>query len=95
VGNRPPFDDVTAADNAVAASLGARSVLSTADPASHIVDSQDWKGLSSQQMVYNITHGYKDEQGNWILGIQSGSIIGFHEGMSGSAPAQLGLCRAS
>ena len=41
---RPPFDDVTPAYNAVAASLNERVVLSYGLPGSGIIDSQDWKG---------------------------------------------------
>jgi hypothetical protein len=83
---RPPFDDVTPADNRVAKSLGERIVLSYGDPASKIIDSGDWTHLSAKQIAHNVIHGYKNEQGNWIPGLRSGSIIGYHDGIPGSAP---------
>ena len=84
---RPPFDDVTLADNAIAASLGERIVLSYGDPASKIIDSGDWTGLTGPQIARNVINGSKNEQGNWVPGLQNGSIIGYHDGIPGNAPA--------
>jgi peptidoglycan-N-acetylglucosamine deacetylase len=84
---RPPFDDVTAADNAVAKSLGERIVLSYGDPASRIIDSGDWTHISAKQITHNVIYGSKNEQGNWIPGIRAGSIIGYHDGIPGNAPS--------
>ena len=83
---RPPFDDVTLADNAIATSLGERIVLSYGDPASKIIDSGDWTGLSGAQIAHNVIHGSYNEQHNWVPGLQAGSIIGYHDGIPGKAP---------
>ena len=83
---RPPYDDVTAADNAVAASLGLRIVMSYGYPSTGIIDSEDWKGLSGKQIAWNLTHGYQNESGLWIPAIGAGSILGYHDGMSGDVP---------
>jgi peptidoglycan/xylan/chitin deacetylase (PgdA/CDA1 family) len=84
---RPPYDDVTAADNWVAASLGLRIVMSYGYPASRIIDSQDWKHLSGKQIARNLTHGYRNESGFEIPAIRAGSILGYHDGMSGDVSA--------
>jgi peptidoglycan/xylan/chitin deacetylase (PgdA/CDA1 family) len=82
---RPPFDDVTPAKNAVAASLGERLVMSYGEPGHGIIDSQDWRRmLTGDQIAYNVIHGYKDEAGNWVPGLQNGSVIGYHDSMSGT-----------
>jgi len=83
---RPPFDDVTTADNAVAESLGERIVLSYGDPKSKIIDSEDWKHIPAQQIAYDVIHGYWNDQGNWVPGLRAGSIIGYHDGIGGNVP---------
>jgi peptidoglycan/xylan/chitin deacetylase (PgdA/CDA1 family) len=80
---RPPFGDITAKDNEVAASLGLRlvepfSVTATGNP----IDSRDWTGISTAQIVRDVTLGYYVGS-RYVPGIQGGSIIGFHD----SAPA--------
>jgi peptidoglycan/xylan/chitin deacetylase (PgdA/CDA1 family) len=90
---RPPFDDVTTADDAVAKSLGERIVLSIGDPASHISDSQDWKQkFTGAQIAYNVIHGFNDE-GEQVAGLQNGTIIGYHDGLAPavSTPAAYSL----
>ena len=91
---RPPYDDVTLADNAVAASLNERVVMSYGLPGSGIIDSQDWKGkFTGPQIAWNTIHGFTDESGDHILGLDSGTartyIIGYHDGLGAevSTPA--------
>jgi peptidoglycan/xylan/chitin deacetylase (PgdA/CDA1 family) len=90
---RPPFDDVTAGDNKVAAALGERIVLSIGDPASHISDSQDWRQkFTGAQIASNVIHGFVDE-GEHVAGLQNGTIIGYHDGLvpAVSTPAAYSL----
>jgi peptidoglycan/xylan/chitin deacetylase (PgdA/CDA1 family) len=86
---RPPFDDVTPADNAIAAALGERVVMSYGNPGTGIIDSQDWKGkLTGSQIAHNVIYGYTDESGVKIPGLDSGTatayIIGYHDGLDAS-----------
>ena len=95
---RPPYDDVTLADNAVAASLNERIVMSYGLPGSGIVDSQDWRQkFTGPQIAWNVIHGFKDESGNHIPGLDSGTsrtfVIGYHDGLDSkvSVPAAQSL----
>ena len=95
---RPPFDDVTPADNAVAEGLNERVVLSYGLPGSGIVDSQDWKGkFTGPQIAANIIYGFKDESGNEIPGLDSHTsrtyVLGYHDGLDAkvSTPAAQSL----
>jgi peptidoglycan/xylan/chitin deacetylase (PgdA/CDA1 family) len=95
---RPPFDDVTAADNAVAASLRERVVMSYGEPGSGIIDSQDWREkFTGAQIAYNVIHGFTDESGDRIPGLDSKTartyIIGYHDGLDAkvSTPAAQSL----
>jgi peptidoglycan/xylan/chitin deacetylase (PgdA/CDA1 family) len=92
---RPPFDDITPADNAIAASLGERVVMSYGNPGTEIIDSQDWKAkFTGSQIAHNVIYGYTDESGNWIPGLDTSTgsmtwIIGYHDGLNAtvSTPA--------
>ena len=91
---RPPFDDVTAADNTVAAGLNERVVMSYGLPGTGIIDSQDWRRkFTGPQIAWNTIHGFVDESGRYIPGLDSGTartyIIGYHDGLSAkvSGPA--------
>lgn len=95
---RPPFDDVTQADNAVANSLDERIVLSYGLPGSGIIDSQDWKGkFTGAQIAANVIYGFRDESGDEIPGLDSHTsrtyVLGYHDGLdakvSGPAAASL------
>ena len=95
---RPPFDDVTAADNRVAASLNERIVMSYGLPGSGIVDSQDWREkFTGQQIADNIIYGFKDESGDEIPGLDSHTsrtyVVGYHDGLDAkvSTPAAQSL----
>jgi len=91
---RPPFDDVTKADNKVAASLGERIVMSYGLPGTGIIDSQDWREkFTGPQIAYNVIHGSVNESGVYIPGLDSKTaktyIIGYHDGLDAkvSGPA--------
>lgn len=95
---RPPFDDVNPAYNKVAGSLNERIVMSYGLPGSGIIDSQDWKGkFTGPQIAANIIYGFKDESGDQIPGLDSGTqrtyVLGYHDGLdakvSGPAAASL------
>lgn len=95
---RPPFDDVTRADNAVAASLHERIVMSYGNPGTGIIDSQDWREkFTGAQIAYNTIHGFTDESGDHIPGLDSKTvktyIIGYHDGLDAkvSTPAAQSL----
>ncbi len=80
---RPPFGDVTAKDNKIAASLGLRLVEPfSVTPTGKPVDSRDWTGISAAQIVRDVTRGYYVGS-RYVPGIHAGSVIGFHD----SAPA--------
>jgi peptidoglycan/xylan/chitin deacetylase (PgdA/CDA1 family) len=55
---RPPFGDITAKDNKIAASLGLRLVEPfSVTPAGKPIDSRDWTGISAAQITRDVTHG--------------------------------------
>jgi peptidoglycan-N-acetylglucosamine deacetylase len=85
---RPPFGDINAADNKIAASLGLRivqpfSVVSDGN----ITDSRDWTGASPEQIVHDVTEGFTVD-GRHYSGIHGGSVIGFHDSAPGSCMDQ-------
>jgi peptidoglycan/xylan/chitin deacetylase (PgdA/CDA1 family) len=90
---RPPFGDITANDNQIAASLGLRlvepfSVIPTGTP----IDSRDWTGISVTQIVRDVTRGY-DVGSRYVPGIHAGSVIGFHDSAPTSqCSAETQLC---
>lgn len=81
---RPPYGDVSAKDNWIAHTLGLRVVMDWGKPGANIVDSQDWRGISAQQIVTNVTRGYPISVGHeeqYVPGIHAGSIIAMHDGI--------------
>jgi peptidoglycan/xylan/chitin deacetylase (PgdA/CDA1 family) len=91
---RPPFGDITAADNQIAAGLGLRvvepfSVTATGTP----IDSRDWTGIPAAQIVRDVTLGY-DVGSRYVPGIHAGSVIGFHDSAPGTqcSPGETQLC---
>ena len=80
---RPPFGDIDAKDNEIAASLGLRIVEPfSVTPTGKPIDSRDWTGISAAQITRDVTRGYYVGT-RYVPGIHRGSIIGFHD----SAPA--------
>ncbi len=85
---RPPFGDINAQDNEIAASLGLRLVEPfSVTPKGKPIDSRDWTGISAAQIDRDVTLGYYVGS-RYVPGIHRGSVIGFHD----SAPA--GPCSA-
>ena len=72
---RPPYGRVNAADVATARALGLRVVL---DSGTNIIDSNDWDGLSAQQIAARVDPRLRD-----------GTIIAFHDGLRTAAPATI------
>ena len=80
----PPYGDVSAKDNWIAHTLGLRVVMDWGKPGANIVDSQDWRGISAQQIVTNVTRGYPISVGHeeqYVPGIHAGSITAMHDGI--------------
>jgi peptidoglycan/xylan/chitin deacetylase (PgdA/CDA1 family) len=73
---RPPYGGVNAADVATARALGLRVVL---DSGTNIIDSNDWDGLSAQQIAARVDPRLRD-----------GTIIAFHDGLKTAAPTTIG-----
>ena len=71
---RPPYGGVDAADAATARVLGLRVVLDSGD---NIIDSNDWAGLSAEQIARRVDPRLRD-----------GTIIAFHDGLH-TAPATI------
>ena len=81
---RPPFGDISPAENAIAAGMGLRIVQPfSVIPHGLMVDSLDWKGLTPRQIAHTVEYGSDGH-----AGIRGGSVIGFHE-------ASPGLCVTS
>jgi peptidoglycan/xylan/chitin deacetylase (PgdA/CDA1 family) len=84
---RPPFGDITAKDNEIAASLGLRLVEPfSITPTGQPIDSRDWTGISAAQIAHDVTLGYYVGS-RYVPGIHGGSIIGFHDSSPASACA--------
>ena len=64
---RPPYGAVDGQDAAVASALGLRIVL---DSGPNIIESNDWAGLSPQQIASRVEPNLRD-----------GAIIAFHDGL--------------
>jgi peptidoglycan/xylan/chitin deacetylase (PgdA/CDA1 family) len=77
---RAPFGDITAADNAIAAKLGLRTVQPfSVVPDGNIVDSRDWTGISAAQIAHDVEYGYRAKQGKLPGLAQGARVIGFHD----------------
>jgi peptidoglycan/xylan/chitin deacetylase (PgdA/CDA1 family) len=81
---RPPYGDITAADNKIAAGLGLRIVQPfSLVPGGSLVDSGDWKDYSPAQIAHQVEYGYQAAtQGRWVHlpGLADGArVIGFHD----------------
>jgi peptidoglycan/xylan/chitin deacetylase (PgdA/CDA1 family) len=81
---RPPYGDITAADNQIAAALGLRIVQPfSVVPDGSLVDSGDWRGYSPATIAHQVEYGYwAAPQGHWIHlpGLADGArVAGFHD----------------
>jgi peptidoglycan/xylan/chitin deacetylase (PgdA/CDA1 family) len=95
---RPPYGDINGYENDLAASMGLRIVMpyeSNPNHAPRIVDSMDWTGISAAQIVTAVTQGAVSH-GVHFPGMDSGSILAFHDSAPGScvnpAKADAALC---
>jgi peptidoglycan/xylan/chitin deacetylase (PgdA/CDA1 family) len=78
---RPPYGDINAWADNVAQHDGYRIVMPWGTPSGNIVDSGDWTGISTAQIVSNVTNGYT-KNGYFYPGIKDGSIVLMHDGES-------------
>jgi hypothetical protein len=76
---RPPYGDIDARADDVARAHGYRIVSPWGITDSNIVDSQDWSGVSTQQIVSNVINGYTSD-GYRLHGIQDRTIVTMHDG---------------
>ncbi|MFI1989556.1 polysaccharide deacetylase family protein [Actinoplanes sp. NPDC020271] len=77
---RPPYGDIDAHADALARSLGYRIVMPWGMPGTNIMDSKDWDGSSTEQIVSNVVDGYTID-GNRYDGIEDGTIVLMHDGL--------------
>lgn len=75
---RPPFGDVDDRSDDVARELGYRLVSPWGVADTNIVDSKDWSGASTEQIVSNVINGYTD--GSRTNGIKDKTIVTMHDG---------------
>lgn len=76
---RPPYGDIDDRGDDVARSLGYRLVSPWGVTGTNIVDSKDWSGVSTEQIVSNVTKGYTAD-GYQIDGIKDQTIVTMHDG---------------
>ena len=81
---RPPYGDITAADDKIAAKLGLQIVQPfSVVPGGNIVDSGDWHPWSAAKIARQVEYGYQAApQGRWVhlAGLAQGArVIGFHD----------------
>jgi peptidoglycan/xylan/chitin deacetylase (PgdA/CDA1 family) len=82
---RPPYGDVDARADEVAQEMGYRLVSPWGITDSNIVDSKDWAGASTEQIVSSVTNGYTS--GGYVRnGIKDRTIVTMHDG--GDDPLQ-------
>jgi peptidoglycan/xylan/chitin deacetylase (PgdA/CDA1 family) len=77
---RPPYGDVDASADKVAKGLGLRLVMPWGYPGANIMDSKDWSGISTDQIVSNVTNGYTLD-GESYNGIKDKTIVLMHDGL--------------
>lgn len=77
---RPPYGDIDAHADAVARGLGYRIVMPWGLPDANIMDSKDWSGISTDEIVSNVVNGYTID-GNSYNGIKDGTIVLMHDGL--------------
>ena len=83
---RPPYGDIDAHSNQVAAGLGYRVVMPWSAAGGNIVDSRDWTSATTDDIVRNVTVGYTDATtGQFYPGMAADAIIAMHDG-STTAP---------
>jgi peptidoglycan/xylan/chitin deacetylase (PgdA/CDA1 family) len=76
---RPPYGDIDARADDVARGLGYRLVSPWGITDSNVVDSRDWAGASTQEIISNVTNGYTSD-GYRLNGIKDKTIVTMHDG---------------
>lgn len=76
---RPPYGDIDARSDDVARELGLRLVSPWGVTDSNIVDSKDWAGASTEQIISNVVNGYTSD-GYHLTGIKDQTIVTMHDG---------------
>jgi peptidoglycan/xylan/chitin deacetylase (PgdA/CDA1 family) len=77
---RPPYGDIDARADDVARGLGYRIVMPWGLPGANIMDSKDWSGASTDQIVSNVVNGYTID-GDVYNGIKDQTIVLMHDGL--------------
>jgi peptidoglycan/xylan/chitin deacetylase (PgdA/CDA1 family) len=80
---RPPYGDINSYDDLIAQHMGYRIVMPWGTPNGNIVDSQDWTGISADQITSNVINGYT-KNGHFYPGIKADSIVAMHDGEDGT-----------
>jgi peptidoglycan/xylan/chitin deacetylase (PgdA/CDA1 family) len=76
---RPPYGDIDAHADEVASGLGLRLVVPWGLPGTNVMDSKDWAGVSTEEIVSNVLNGYTQD-GEFYSGIQDETIVLMHDG---------------
>lgn len=76
---RPPYGDIDARADDVARELGYQLVSPWGVTDSNIVDSKDWSGATTEQIVSNVVNGYTSD-GYRLNGIKDDTIVTMHDG---------------
>jgi peptidoglycan/xylan/chitin deacetylase (PgdA/CDA1 family) len=76
---RPPYGDINAHADSVARGLGYRIVAPWGLPGTNIMDSKDWSGVSTEEIVSNVVNGYTSD-GEFYNGIKDQTIVLMHDG---------------
>jgi peptidoglycan/xylan/chitin deacetylase (PgdA/CDA1 family) len=77
---RPPYGDINAHADQVARDAGYRIVMPWSTETGNIIDSRDWtSGVTSSEIVRNVTVGYTDASGQFFPGMKADSIIAMHD----------------
>jgi peptidoglycan/xylan/chitin deacetylase (PgdA/CDA1 family) len=76
---RPPYGDIDARADDVARELGYQLVSPWGVTDSNIVDSKDWSGATTEQIVSNVVNGYTSD-GYRLNGIKDRTIVTMHDG---------------
>jgi peptidoglycan/xylan/chitin deacetylase (PgdA/CDA1 family) len=88
---RPPYGDIDGFGDAVARGLGYRIVMPFSAPGGNIVDSRDWTGASTAQIITFVTTGGVDTKtGQFLPGLARDSIVAMHDGESATTMNMLG-----
>jgi peptidoglycan/xylan/chitin deacetylase (PgdA/CDA1 family) len=77
---RPPYGDIDVRVDNIARGLGYRIVMPWGLPGTNIMDSKDWSGISTEEIVSNVVNGYTID-GSFYDGIKDGTVVLMHDGI--------------